>query len=413
MKPMVNQLTDEFKKRGYKVESYQTSGAPVLVAELNHNMEKTLLFYNHYDVQPEEPLEEWKSAPYTLAIINERLYGRGVSDNKGPLVANIYGIQTAIEAEYQLNCNIRFIVEGEEEAGSMHLHEFCEAHPRLLKADGCIWEEASAISNQRSEISAGVKGNAYFELYSKGINKDAHSGDAPIVINPAWRLIWALATLKNQKEQILIENYYDNVVPPTKEELTLFATYPPEQIEHYKQKYETDNFLLGREGVEFWKELTLRPTCTISGLSAGWEGPGSKTVIGKTAMAKIDFRLVPNQKVTKVKEMLRKHLDNHQFKDIETRFLSGYEPAKTPINHPFIQMLAKTAKRFSGKDAILIPSSQGSGPAYLFGPYTPWAICETADPKANVHAPNESIKLEQLKNMTAFIAAIAIELGNT
>ena len=413
MKPIIAQLRDEFEKRGYKVQTYPTSGAPVIVAELNQNKKKTLLFYNHYDVQPEEPLDEWKTPPYTLTLKEERLYGRGVSDNKGPLVANIYGVQTAIEAGYKPKCNIRFIVEGEEEAGSIHLHEFCKAHPDLLKADGCIWEEANAVPNQRSEINAGVKGDVYFELHAKGFHKDAHSGDAPIVINPAWRLIWALSTLKNEKEEILIDNYYDDVIPPTKKELELFTHYPPEQIEQYRQLYKTDKFLLRRDGTEFWKQLTLRPTCTICGLSAGWEGPGSKTVIGKTAMAKVDFRIVPNQKVDKVQKMLREHLDKHGFTDIETMLLTGYEPAKTPVDHPFIQLLAKTAKNFSNKEPLLIPSSPGSGPAYLFGPYTPWAMCETFDPEKNIHAPNESIRLNDLKHMTAFIAAITTKLGKT
>ena len=413
MKPIIAQLRDEFEKRGYEVQIYPTSGAPVIVAELNQNKKKTLLFYNHYDVQPEEPLDEWKTPPYTLTLKEERLYGRGVSDNKGPLVANIFGVQTAIEAGYKPKCNIRFIVEGEEEAGSIHLDEFCKAHPDLLKADGCIWEEANAVPNQRSEINAGVKGDVYFELHAKGFHKDAHSGDAPIVINPAWRLIWALSTLKNEKEEILIDNYYDDVIPPTKKELELFTHYPPEQIEQYRQLYKTDKFLLRRDGTEFWKQLTLRPTCTICGLSAGWEGPGSKTVIGKTAMAKVDFRIVPNQKVDKVQKMLRKHLDKHGFTDIEARLLTGYEPAKTPVDHPFIQLLAKTTKNFSNKDPLLIPSSPGSGPAYLFGPYTPWAMCETFDPEKNIHAPNESIRLNDLKHMTAFIAAITTKLGRT
>jgi len=413
LKPIITQLTEEFEKRGYKVQIFPTSGAPVVVAEMNSDMKKTLLFYNHYDVQPEEPLEEWKSPPYNLSLRNGRLYGRGVSDNKGPLVANLFGIQSSFEAGYEPKCKIRFIIEGEEEAGSMHLEEFCKAHPDLLTSDGCVWEEASAVPNERSKVYAGVKGDVYFELHAKGFHKDAHSGDAPIVVNPAWRLIWALSTLKNEKEEILIDGYYDDVVAPRKEELELFAKYPSEEIEQYRQRYKTDRFLLGREGIEFWKELTLKPTCTICGLSAGWEGPGSKTVIGKEAMAKVDFRLVPNQKVERVQKMLRRHLDEHGFSDIEMRLLSGNEPSRTPIDHPFIQLLANLAEDFSGKEAVLTPSHQGSGPAYLFGPYTPWALCSTFDPETNIHAPNESMRLDDLMYMTAFIAAVAIELGRT
>jgi len=413
MKPIIIRLTEEFEKRGYVVQTFQTSGAPVFVAEMNRGMSKTLLFYNHYDVQPEEPLDEWKSPPYELSMRNERLYGRGVSDNKGPLVANLFGVQAASEAGYEPKCNIRFIVEGEEEAGSIHLGEFCRVHPDLLKSDGCVWEEANAVPGRRTEVNAGVKGDAYFELHAKGFFKDAHSGDAPIVVNPAWRLVWALSTLKNENEEILIEGFYDDVVAPREEELEVFANYPAELIEQYRQLYKTEKFLLGREGVEFWKELILRPTCTICGLSGGWEGPGSKTVIGKEAVAKVDFRLVPNQKVENVQKILRTHLDKHGFRDIEVRLLSGYEPKRTAIDHPFIQLLAELAKTFSGKEAVLVPSSQGSGPAYLFGAHTPWASCGIFDAEANVHAPNESMRLSDLRYMTAFIAALVTEIGKS
>jgi acetylornithine deacetylase/succinyl-diaminopimelate desuccinylase-like protein len=411
MKPLIAQLTEEFEKTGYRVRVFSTSGAPIVVAEKNLGVEKTLLFYNHYDVQPEEPLEEWESPPYRLSIRNNRLYGRGVTDDKGPLIANLFGVQTAFAAGYEPKCNVRFIVEGEEEAGSVHLEEFCKKHPELLESDGCVWEGANAVPDQRSEICAGVKGDVYFELRTKGFCKDAHSGDAPIVINPAWRLVWALSTLKNEKEDILIDGFYDDVVPPSGEELELFKSYPPEQIEQYRQLYKTDKFLLGREGVEFWKELILRPTCTISGLLAGWTGLGSKTVVGKEAMAKVDIRIVPNQKVDRVQRLLRQHLDKHGFADVDAKLLGGYEPSRTSINHPFIRLLTNLAKDFSGKDAVLFPSAQGSGPAYLFGSHTPWAACGTFDPEANAHAPNESMSMHDLRYMTAFIAAVATEFG--
>lgn len=411
MRPMVALLTKEFEDRGYKVKIFPTAGAPIVVADLDRHMKKTLLFYNHYDVQPEEPLSEWKSPPYELSLRNKRLYGRGVFDDKGPIVANLFGIQNALEAGYEPKCNVRFVIEGEEEAGSTHLGKFCRTRPNLTESNGCIWEWANAVPKHQTRIYAGVKGEVYLELRAKGFCKDAHSGNAPIVINPAWRLVWALSTLKNQREQILIDGFYDDVVPPTKDELELLANYPPDQIEQYKQLYNTEEFLLGRKGVEFWKELEFGPTCSICGLSAGWEGPGSKTVIGKEALAKVDFRLVPNQEPKKIHKLLRRHLDKHGFSDVETKLLEGYGPSRTLINKPFIQLLVEIAKYFSGQEPILFPSNQGSGPAYLFGKNTPWAMCEVPDPEANTHAPNESMRLVDFRYMTAFIGATAIELG--
>jgi acetylornithine deacetylase/succinyl-diaminopimelate desuccinylase-like protein len=413
MKPIVSTLTKEFEEKGYNVRTFTMprSDSPVLVAEMNLEMKKTLMFYNHYDVQPEEPIEAWKTPPYNLTKKGERLFGRGTKDNKGPLVANLFGIQAATEACHKLGCNIRFIVEGEEEAGSPHLEHFCRQHADLLKSDGCIWEEAYASPNQRSEIYAGVKGNAYFELRAKGAAVDAHSGNAPLVINPAWRLVWALSTLKNEREEILVNGYFDDVIPPRKEDLELFRKYPSDLAEQYKQLYKIDSFLLNRKGVELWKELLLRPTCTISGLSAGYQGPGSKTVIGKEAVAKLDVRLVPDQKVERVQKLLRNHLDKKGFSDIEVRLLTGYEPSRTLIDHPFIELLSTTAKDFTGIEPVIFPSHQGSGPAYLFGSHTPWALCSTPDPEENVHAPNESIRLHDFRYMTAFVGAIASQLG--
>ena len=127
-------------------------------------------------------------------------------------------------------------------------------------------------------------------------------------------------------------------------------------------------------------------------------------------MAKMDFRIVPNQKVDRVRKLLREHLDKHGFFDVEARFLTGYEASRTSTSHPFIRLLARVAKDFSGKDAVLVPSSQGSGPAYLFGSSTPWAAAGTFDPEDNIHAPNESMRLNDLRQMTAFIAAVATEL---
>jgi acetylornithine deacetylase/succinyl-diaminopimelate desuccinylase-like protein len=224
-------------------------------------------------------------------------------------------------------------------------------------------------------------------------------------------LVWALSTLKNEREEILVNGYFDDVIPPRKEDLELFRKYPSDLAEQYKQLYKIDSFLLNRKGVELWKELLLRPTCTISGLSAGYQGPGSKTVIGKEAVAKLDVRLVPDQKVERVQKLLRNHLDKKGFSDIEVRLLTGYEPSRTLIDHPFIELLSTTAKDFTGIEPVIFPSHQGSGPAYLFGSHTPWALCSTPDPEENVHAPNESIRLHDFRYMTAFVGAIASQLG--
>jgi acetylornithine deacetylase/succinyl-diaminopimelate desuccinylase-like protein len=204
-----------------RIEWIETNGYPVLYGEIQTKKDRTLTFYNHYDVQPEEPLELWRSDPYAAEIHDGRMWGRGTADNKGNLIARICAIHAYQNVYGELPVNVKFLFEGEEETGSPHLEEFADKYPEKVKADGIIWEGGSKGKDGRLEVGLGVKGICYVELRAKGAVHDVHSSEAPIVINPVWRLIWALNTLKNQHEEIQIPGFYDKIKPLTPQDRQL------------------------------------------------------------------------------------------------------------------------------------------------------------------------------------------------
>src|SRR2546428_925473 len=266
-------------------------GPPTIVGETGQGA-RTLLVYNHYDVQPPDPLDEWETPPFEPTERDGYLFGRGVSDNKGNLMARLQAIEAYRATIGELPLRVRVLYEGEEESGSAHLAAFVERFEDQIKADGCIWEAGYKDAAGRPTISCGLKGIAYVELRVRGASKDAHSSLATIVPNPAWRLVWALATLKNERDEITIDGFMDRVRPPTPLELQALETLPfdePGMLRIHGIK----RFVRGLSGVELKKKHFFEPTCTICGIVSGYTGAGSKTVLPAGASAEIHFRLRP------------------------------------------------------------------------------------------------------------------------
>jgi hypothetical protein len=203
-----------------------TGGSPVVFARLEGTGPRILNFYNHYDVQPAEPLDLWRSDPWGAEIRDGKLYARGVADNKGNMIARICAIEALKAVRGSLPCTVQFFVEGEEEIGSIHLHIFVEEHAHLIPADGCIWEFGGKDASERLTMSLGLRGICYVEMRCTGANTDLHSSVANGVINPAWRLIWALATIKAPDGRVLIPGFYDEVLPPPPEAVIVLEEMP-------------------------------------------------------------------------------------------------------------------------------------------------------------------------------------------
>ena len=402
--------------RGFSGSIYNTAGQPVVVAERKGLVDKTLLFYNHYDVQPAEPLDLWTSPPFDPQERDGKIFGRGISDDKGHFTSRLFAIDALLNEHDDLPCNIKFILEGEEEVGSVNLPEFIRDHQDLLKADACIWEFGGVDHRDVPMQYLGLRGICYVELSVKTADLDVHSGlGGSIFPNAAWRLIWALNSLKDSGEKILLPDFYVDVKPPSVRDIEMLAALPP-VADEYISRYGIENFLQ-----DYPDETALRvasvfePTCTICGLTSGYQGRGSKTVLPAKASAKVDFRLVPDQTPEKVLEQLRTHLDQAGFSDVGIEFLGGEPAARTDPDHPFVQMVVETAKEAFGQPMELVPLVGGSGPNYEFihTLKMPVVTSGIGYPGSNAHAPDENIRIDLYLKGAKHIARIIQEFGQS
>jgi acetylornithine deacetylase/succinyl-diaminopimelate desuccinylase-like protein len=353
----------------------------------------TLLIYNHYDVQPEDPIDLWESEPFTLTQRDGKLYGRGVSDDKGELYSRLQAVEAWLAIQPDLPLKIKWVVEGEEEIGSVHLEEWVKEHADMLQADGILWEGGGYDEAGRITMSAGCKGIAYFELRVKGPNRDLHSSYAPIVTNPAWRLVQALSTLKDKHDEITIDDYAKHVRPLSKEELEQIEAVPFE-AEAFQQNYGLDGFLNGRDADQARQRLYEIPTVTICGLDSGYQGPGSKTVLPATATAKLDCRLVPDLTPELVADLLRRHLDKRGFTDVEIEMLGGERPARSPLDSALRTAAFEASLDTWDQTPVMVPWVAGSGPMYPLSTMLNIPVLSagaTWHPANQIHSPNENI----------------------
>jgi len=406
----VSVLEKLMENAGIEVKIFEVKdGNPVVFGELkNKNTKECLGFYNHYDVQPPEPLEKWDSPPFNPEIRGGKIYARGVSDNKGNIVARLEAARAYMDVYGEAPVNLKFFVEGEEEIGSPHLEQFVRENMKLLRADGYIWEGDGVDVEGRPVVSLGAKGILYVEFKAKGPKMDVHSSKAPLVPNPAWRLVWMLSTLKGPDEKIRIPGWYDEVVPPSEKELQLLREAPFDE-EAEKRELGLKEYLLGLTGVESQKALRFSPTCNICGFSAGYTGPGSKTVLPAEASVKVDFRLVEAQRPDLLFERLKSHLERNGFGDIEVVRHGGYEPAKTPADDPFVTRVIETAERVYGLKPVVWPSMAGTSPIYVIRNWMGIPVASAGGvgyPGSLVHAPNENIRVKDYIKSIKYVAAL-------
>ncbi|MGQ9630039.1 MAG: M20/M25/M40 family metallo-hydrolase [bacterium] len=392
---------------GARVRLMPTEGGPpVVFAEIGEG-ERTLMFYNHYDVQPPEPLELWDSEPFVSEIRDGKVFARGVSDNKGELMARIAAVETYRKVFGELPLKVKFVVEGEEEVGSPHLARFAEKNKDILAADGCIWESGGKDEAERFTIYLGLKGIMYFELRVKCAKRDIHSSYATLVPNPAWRLVWALSTIKDEDDNITIDGYMDHVAEPTPEEMEMLRAIPFEE-EKIKENFGIPAFIRNLKGIEALKKHLYQPTCTICGFKSGYIGEGSKTVLPNEAVMKLDLRLVPNLTPEIATNLLRRHLDRRGFTDIEMIPLSGERPAKSPPDAPIVRTVVAAARDFYGKPPVVYPTLAGSGPMYPLSQALgiPAVGVGVGYPGSNAHAPNENIRIDDFIEGIKFMGEV-------
>lgn len=381
---------------------------PVVYGEVRSkkNPHKTILFYNHYDVQPEEPLELWNDKPFSGKIRGNKIYGRGSADDKGELITRIKAVEAFIKTTGDVPCNIKFLVEGEEEIGSMHVEEYLKRYQKKLSCDGIIWEFGYVDEKDRPVISLGMKGLLYVELSAQESIRDAHSSLAVLIENPAWRLIAALKTLRDKNGLILIKDWYREVDNFTKEELGVIANEPFDE-KSFKKEYGIKRFVGNKKGIDIRKAVVGNPTCNIAGFSSGWEGPGAKTVLPSKALVKIDFRLVPKMDPLRQLSRLKQHLKDKGFGDVKIQMIHGEAASRTTISDPFVKVVKKAADESFGTSIISV-SSAGTGPMHSFSKVlkAPCISIGSTYVYARIHSPNEFARIDLLKKTTKCMCKI-------
>lgn len=336
-----------------KVEIYETKGHPLVYGEKIIDPSKpTVLVYGHYDVQPAEPLELWKSKPFDPEIRDGKIYARGSCDDKGQMFMHVKALEILTKTN-TLGNNIKFCIEGEEEIGSPNLGDFVKTHKELLKADCILISDSSMISIDTPSLDIGVRGLSYIEVEVTGPNRDLHSGVyGGAVANPITILCKIIASLHDENNHITIPGFYDDVVEATKEERELMARAP------YNEKEYMDDLgvkaLWGEKGFSTNERTGIRPTLEVNGIWGGYTGEGSKTVLPSKAFAKISARLVPNQESDKITELLIKHLEKitPPYVNLKASLHHGGEPYGTPIESKAYQAAAKAVEATFGKEPI-------------------------------------------------------------
>jgi len=415
MEEMAAIVVETLRQLGAETTMVTTRGYPVVVGRLVGNSTPRLAIYDHYDVQPPEPLEAWSVPPFDAVIRDGRLYARGVADNKGNLVARLWAVQAWREVFGTLPCGVTFLFEGEEEIGSPHLGVFAATNQDLMKADACLWEAGYRDAQGALSFHAGLKGMLYVELRVRGVAYDLHSSNAPLAPSAAWRLVEALGSLHEPSGRVRIPGFYDAVRPPTEGERDLMIRYPID-VQSFQRLWGVEHLLGPNDDpVAQTERLLFSPTCNICGLWSGYSGHGSKTILPATAGAKIDFRLVPDQEPQTILALLQRHLVEQGLEDVEVVELEGSErPAQSSVETPLMDALIRSARQVYAVEPHVLPRMAGTGPmeqlCQRYGmPVVGGAGVGHAG--SRVHAPDENIELEDfilgIKHIAALLAEFA------
>ena len=405
------------KKSGISSEilKLKKNVAPIVYGEVKskQNPKKTLLFYNHYDVQPAEPFDLWDYPPFSGTRKGNKIFGRGATDDKGELITRIKAVEASLKATGDVPCNIKFVIEGEEETGSAHIEEYLKKYKKKFSSDGVIWEFGYVDAKNRPIIGLGMKGLLFVELSVKESIRDAHSSLAVLIKNPAWRLIESVSTLRDSKGKILIKDWYKEVTPFSKKDLELIKKEPFDE-NVFKKEFGIQSFVGNKKGMDAKKALVGDATCNIAGFLSGYTGNGAKTVLPGESLVKIDFRLIPKMNPKKQIMRLKNHLKSKGFGDVKIKVYHGEAAARTDSSDPFVSHVKNAADKSFGK-SILNVSNAGTGPMYPFVNIlkAPCISIGSTYMFSRIHSPNEFARIDLLKKTTKCMCLIMQNFGQS
>ncbi len=360
-------LVELMSAAGIDARVVPTTGQPIVFGEARSNNPDapTLLHYSHYDVQPgdaDDPL--WDAPPFEAQRFGDRIVGRGTTDAKGNVMAFVQAVK-ALNATSGLPVNLKFIFDGEEESGSPSLPGFVEEHREMLAADAILGFDGGFRAGDKPHVSLGNSGLLTCQLRAMGGAKDLHSARARLVPNAAWKLVWALNSMKGPDGHVNIEGFYDDVRPVSERERELIEEagfFDPD----WHDDLGVDHFLNDVSGVDALEQLLFTPTCNINGFASGFVGAGAKTLLPSTATVNLDFRLVMDQDPVDIFNKLRKHLDDNGFEDIELLERGFIEPSRTDADAPFARIVADAAREVLDREPSLWPTGDASGRTTLW-----------------------------------------------
>lgn len=377
---------------------YPTKGHPVVFGEkiIDKNL-PTVLVYGHYDVQPVDPIDLWKSNPFEPEVRDGAIYARGANDDKGQLFMHVKAFEYLVK-ENKLQHNIKFILEGEEEIGSPSLSEWAKEHKELLACDVILVSDTTMIDEKVPSINCGMRGLAYVEVKVTGPDKDLHSGHyGGAVSNPINVLCDMISSLIDKDGHITVEGFYDDVVELSAEDRALLAKAPFD-IEEYKRSLDIDE-VRGEKGYTTLERTGIRPCLDVNGIWGGFTGEGAKTVIPSTAHAKISMRLVPNQDCHKISELFAKHFCKIAPKGVKVEVFPhhGGNGFLMPISSPAYKAASKAIGEVYGIDPV---PSRGGGSIPVLADLqqilgvNPLLMGFGLE-RDTIHSPNESYLLSQ------------------
>jgi acetylornithine deacetylase/succinyl-diaminopimelate desuccinylase-like protein len=387
-------------------------GNPLVYAEwLGAPGKPTLLFYGHYDVQPPDPLEEWKSPPFEPDVRGEDIFARGASDDKGQTYISIKAVEGFLKTSGRLPVNVRFLIEGEEEVGGEHIEAYVSSKPARLKADAAVISDTEMFAPGLPTLCVGLRGIVYLDLEVRGAGHDLHSGvyggAAP---NPIQAIAEILCALKDRDGHILIPGFHARIRPPSPEERTAWARLPFDE-EEYKRKEMEVKELVGEPEVPLFERLWARPTLEVHGIRGGFTGDGAKTVIPARATAKISTRLVADQAPEEALEQFRGAVARVCPRGVtaEVKLIHMASPSLVNPNNPFIRASAEAMRRVFGRETVYIRSGGSIPIVGLFDMHLgiPSVLMGFGLPDDNLHAPNEKF---HLPNFYRGIEAVAMYL---
>jgi len=408
-------LTDHLNKIGFKAKVYPTGGHPLVFAEYFVDKKlPTVLYYGHYDVQPPEPLELWKTPPFKPQIRAGHIYARGATDDKGQTFAHIKGLEAILKTEGTLPVNVKMIIEGEEEVHSANLPKWLKKNKKMLKADIVVVSDTGQFSKKLPAVTYGLRGIAAMEVFVYGPNRDVHSGSfGGAIANPVNVLCSLVAQLHDKNGHITVPGFYNGVKPLTKWERAQFKKLPFKEAE-YKKMLGVSG-LQGERGFNTFERAWARPTCDVNGIKGGYQGEGAKTIIPSFASCKITCRLVPNQEPHDICNKVEKYLQKLAPKSVRVKVdkWGGAKGVIVPTNGPWLDASARAIKKGFGTAPVFMREG-GSIPVVvdfkeILGLDTLLIGFGQADD--NIHSPNERFRVVDFERGCRTAVALPFELA--